>query len=134
MPRRAPLAVEGERASTTRSNVPGIKERLTKHNRRLHRMQAEWRATEQKLQERREDKAADEEDQEEEETLLWAGVEAVKRKKKGKVKGSASGVDDEDPWKVLDRKRKDTQQKNLQDVVVAPPVLPRVKNMFKIRQ
>ena len=115
----------------TNRNLPAdLKERakLTKHNKRLARMQADWRKTESKLKDREADEEDDLEDQKEEDNLLWSGIGSGKRKK-GKLKD----VGDEDPWKELEKKRKDTKQKSLQDVVVAPPVLGKVKNIFKIK-
>lgn len=121
--------------------IPGLeklKPHLTKHNKRLARMQSEWRATEAKLRARREDEDDDLADQKEEDALMWlgAGIDlSAGGKKKKKGKGGKDLEDDLDPWKQLERKRRDegdmVRQRNLQDVVQAPPVLKGVRNIFK---
>lgn len=103
-------------------------QKLTKHNKRLARMQAEWRNTEAKLRAKEEEEAEENVEKIEEEKLLWDGVKTGKKRKKG-----AKSMDDDDPWKELEKKRRDTKQKNPRDVVEAPPVLTGVKNMFKER-
>lgn len=102
-------------------------QKLTKHNKRLARMQAEWRNTEAKLRAKEEDEAEENVEKLEEEKLLWDNVKVGKKRKKG-----AKAIDD-DPWKELEKKRRDTKQKNVRDVVEAPPTLTGVKNMFKDR-
>jgi len=132
--------------------IPGVKMKqpvLTRHNKRLARMQAEWRATDAKIKARRAEEDEEAADQREEDVLLWlgAGVDRDrvgkggkgKRKKKKKERlGNEDHGDDVDPWKQLERKRREqgllAQQRNLQDVVLAPPVLPGVKSIFKERQ
>ena len=61
---------------------------------------------------------------------LWDGVvgAGAGRKRKGKrdAGGNAAnggGVDGDDPWAGLARRREETWQRNLQDVVTAPPEL-----------
>lgn len=102
-------------------------QRLTKHNKRLARMQSEWRNTEAKLRAREEEAAEENIEKFEEEKLLWDNVKVGKKRKKG-----AKAVDD-DPWKELEKKRRDAKQKHVRDVVEAPPTLTGVKNMFKER-
>lgn len=102
-------------------------QKLTKHNKRLARMQLEWRNTEAKLRAKEEEEAEENIEKIEEEKLLWDSVKTGKKRKKG-----AKALDD-DPWKELEKKRRDTKQKNPRDVVQAPPTLPGVKNMFKDR-
>lgn len=128
---------------TTRlTQIPGLekvgKTHLTKHNKRLARMQADWRAQEAKIRTRREEEDDDLADQREEDALLWlsAGVEGGGKKKKKKG-AAANDSDDVDPWKVLEKKRAaegELRQASLQDVVLAPPVLKGVKNIFKEKQ
>ncbi len=118
-----------------------IKTHLTKHNKRLARLQSEWRATEQKLKAREQDEEDELADKREEDALLWlsAGVQVSadarrilpptsSKKKKRKD-------DDADPWKQLEKKRRLegelARQRNLQDVVLAPPTLKPLKNIFK---
>jgi len=103
----------------------------TRHNRRLARVQAEWRAAEARRREKLAEAEEEAEDEREEHELLWRDVRGRKKKKKKKKPkkggrqpdGDGGGDDDDsdDPWAVLARKRADTKQRNLQDVVQAPP-------------
>jgi hypothetical protein len=130
--------------------IPGVKteERKTKHNRRLERMQKEWREAETRRQEKRDEEMEEQEDEKEEHQLLWEGVGAGEGRKKKKKKtmtmtmgkgergagdGDSDGNDNgnDDPWAELAEKRRDTRQKNLQDVVKAPPQLKGVKAPLK---
>lgn len=80
-------------------------QKLTKHNKRLARMQTEWRNTEAKLRSREEEEAEENVEKIEEEKLLWDGVKITGKKGKKKV------VEDDDPWKELERKRRMEQGK-----------------------
>jgi hypothetical protein len=119
------------------AKVPGLKERTTKHNKRLGRMQNEWRETERRRKEKLEEEMDELEDEREEQDLLWNGVGSKASKKKKKQKKSRVGGhggdddDDEDPWKALEKSRAEAKQRNLQDVVQAPPQLKKVKSKFK---
>lgn len=117
------------------AKVPGLKERTTKHNKRLERIQNEWRETERRRKEKLEEEMDELEDEREEQDLLWNGVGSKASKKKKKQKrsrvGGHGGDDDEDPWKVLEKSRAEAKQRNLQDVVQAPPQLKKVKSKFK---
>lgn len=103
---------------------------LTKHNKRLARMQAEWRNTEAKLRSKEEEEAEDNEERIEEEQLMWDEVSRVKRRKKG------TRIVDDDPWKVLEKKRgKQADSKrglNASESVQQPPELKSIKNIFKV--
>jgi hypothetical protein len=117
-----------------------IKQPLTKHNKRLARMQKDWREQDRRARERRLDKEDDEMERREEDEVLWlgAGVDpntTGRGRKKGKGGKKGDGVDDADPWKVLEKKRRmeGVERKGLGDVVQAPPVLKPVKNIFKDR-
>ncbi|KIW33366.1 uncharacterized protein PV07_00223 [Cladophialophora immunda] len=135
---------------TRLSAIPGlekIKTPLTKHNKRLARMQKEWRATDQRLKEQREEEDEELAEKQEEDEILWlgAGIDPAKQaatlsKSGGKAKkkrkgGGGRDVDDADPWKILEKKRREEgqlgRQTNLQDVVAAPPTLKPVRNIFK---
>ncbi|KAJ9604355.1 hypothetical protein H2200_011189 [Cladophialophora chaetospira] len=139
-----PLTSIPKHKSTKLNTITGlekIKTPLTKHNKRLARMQKEWRATEQKLKDKNEELDDELAEKREESEMIWlgAGVDpsnplaSRKRKRKG---GGVAGkdVDDADPWKVLEKKRREEgelRQKSLQDVVTAPPVLKPLKNIFR---
>ena len=109
----------------------GLKKNLTKHNKRLARMQSEWRNTAAKLKAREEDGEGEREEQKEEEGLLWMDVEAVRSARKGKRKSGDGG----DIWKILERKRREAGERKagvgVGDMVKAPPVLKGVRNIFK---
>ena len=120
-----PLAHLRQTEKQTSVKIPGVRETvLTKHNKRLARMQREWRAEEQRRRERREDEDEEDEEEREETEMLWEGV-----KVQGKRKGRGGDVE-EDPWQALEGKRKEARQRNLQDVVKAPPQLKRVDSKF----
>ncbi|KAL6249331.1 hypothetical protein RBB50_003184 [Rhinocladiella similis] len=139
------------RHQTRINKIPGlekIKTPLTKHNKRLARLQREWRNTEAKRRAAREEEDEDLADQREEDDLLWLGAGVDKDhhhhhhapggggSKKKQRKKKTRDADDVDPWKQLEKKRREEgelRQKNLQDVVLAPPVLKSVKNIFKDR-
>ena len=109
------------------AKVPGVKERTTKHNKRLERMQKEWRAAETWRKEKREEEMDEWEEEREEQGVLWNGVGSSGKRRKGpknrRVAEEGGAGDEEDPWKALEKSRADTKQRNLQDVVQAPPQL-----------
>lgn len=114
-----------------------LKGRPTKHNKRLLRMQKDWREEESRRKARREEKAEEDEETNEQEGLLWDGVESSTSKKKRKG-GSATvaGLEgsDDDPWAEFTKKKTEaTKQRNLQDVVQAPPQLDHRKAIGKGR-
>jgi hypothetical protein len=124
--------------STRAPTIEGVKEKtyLTKHNKRLARMQAQWREEEEKIKEKREEKDEERDDQREEDGLLWMDVEEARLGKKGKKKRSGR---EGDIWAELERKRREDGKDevgrlgglNAKTAVQAPPVLKGVKNMFK---
>ena len=116
----------------------GLKKNLTKHNKRLARMQSEWRNTEAKLKAREEDEDGEREEQKEEEGWLWMDVEAVRSDRKGRKKRRGDGeVDGGDIWKVLERKRREAGERKVGvgvgEMVKAPPVLKGVRDIFKVK-
>lgn len=147
------LPLTGVPKHGTRINVPGlnIKTPLTKHNKRLARMQRDWRTQEAKIRDRKEEEEDDLAEKREEDGLLWLGVEAGKTGGKGKKKKKRDKEDEADPWKVLERKRKEQERADAEnggrgfgaggtgqsrglsarDTVQAPPVLKPIKNIFK---
>ncbi|KAK5047017.1 hypothetical protein LTR84_006959 [Exophiala bonariae] len=161
------LPLTGVPKHSTRNTVPGldIKTPLTKHNKRLARMQRDWRAQEAKIRDREEEAADEDAEKREEEGLLWLGVDVESgvmagKSGKGKKKRRREVADEGDPWKVLERKRREEERArereeaeagvarggggfvgqgrtaqsrglNARDTVQAPPVLKPVKNIFK---
>lgn len=104
-----PLASITKR-NTAGGKIPGlnIKTPQTKHNKRLGRMIKDWRATDAKLKDKREDQEADMAEQNEEDSLLWLGVDASGaggKSAKGKKMRRRELEDQADPWKRLVRKR-----------------------------
>lgn len=96
--------------NTAGGNIPGlnVKTPQTKHNKRLGRMIKDWRATDAKLKDKREDQEADMAEQNEEDSLLWLGVDASGaggKSAKGKKMRRRELEDQADPWKSLVRKR-----------------------------
>ena len=109
------------------AKVPGLKERTTKHNKRLERMHKEWRETEKRRKDKQQEEMDELDDEREEQgLLLWNEVEDSGRRRKRK------SAEDEDPWKALAKSRTETKQRNLRDVVQAPPQLnKKVQSRFK---
>jgi hypothetical protein len=130
------LPITGLKTKGRSSKTPGVRteERKTKHNRRLERMQKEWREEEIRRKEKLEEEMEEEEKETEKQELLWDSVKAGWSKKTKKKNGDKLGSDqgdDEDPWAELEERKRDTKQKNLQDVVKAPPQLMGVKSNMK---
>lgn len=84
------LPLTGVPKHKTRETVAGlnIKTPLTKHNKRLARMQRDWRTQEEKIRDREEEAEDDLAERKEEDGLLWLGVEAGQMRGKGKNKRS----------------------------------------------
>lgn len=105
---------------------------LTKHNKRLARMQSQWREDEERLKTKRAEADEDALEQREEDGMLWMDVDEARKSKKGK-KGKREG----DIWDEVKKKRKDAGGGgglgglNAGTAAQAPPVLKGVKNMFK---
>ncbi|KAH7377785.1 hypothetical protein BKA66DRAFT_513392 [Pyrenochaeta sp. MPI-SDFR-AT-0127] len=126
--------------------VAGVSDhRVTKHERKLKRLQKGWREEEARLREKEmEEKELAEEDQDEE-AAMWedktsdlpssSTVNGKKRKtKKGKRKMVVGEIDNnsEDEWEALKRNRE--QRKGLHDVVSAPPTFDKVpREIFKVK-
>ncbi len=124
----------------------GLKQGKTKTEKRMHRMYAEWRVEEAKIQDKRQDarELAEEEELDENGKIKvsWKmegedeGVDGGKKKKgKGKKKKVIGEIDDgnDDPWAVLKAKRGEERNK-VSDVYDAPPTFTRIpKEKFKVR-
>jgi hypothetical protein len=110
----------------------GIKERQTKHEKKLQKMVNTWKENEAKRLEKAEDEweAKQEEEQEEKEALeAKHGAIPVIQSRKGRKKGVD---DDDDPWAELEARRE--RPKGLHDVAQAPPTFTNMpKETFKVR-
>lgn len=131
----------------------GLKVGRTKTEKRMHRMYAEWREEEKRIQERKMDAAeAREEDEmgeDEHGNVRWkadldeasaaasassAGKKGKKGKgKKKKVLGEVDDGEGDDPWAKLKRDRAEVKA-GLHDVVLAPPTFTKApREKFKVR-
>lgn len=130
------------------SDLPEIREeRVTKHEKRLRRLQQQWREEEKRIREREEEEREEMEAQYEEQLELWKQWEAEagkgkakkkgkgkKKKKKGRKGEDADIDDDDDPWAKLNNDRaRAARPVNPADVVQAPPQLTKPKEVFKVR-
>lgn len=123
-------------------------ERMTKHEKKLRRLQKEWREEDARLREKEEEEKEEREAEDADEMDLWREweVEAGVKKKKGKkgkkkAKGAADAEDggnedhdddDDDPWAKINKKH--TRPVNPLDVVQAPPEkLVKPKEKFKVK-
>lgn len=123
----------------------GLKVGRTKTEKRMHRMYAEWRVEEEKIQDKRQEarEIAEEEalDENGKVKVSWQmdddeATSSKKKKGKGKKKKKAIGeIDDgdDDPWAVLRAKRGEAALK-VSDVYQAPPTFTKIpKEKFKVR-
>ncbi|RDW94975.1 hypothetical protein BP5796_00738 [Coleophoma crateriformis] len=146
----AALPISGLITKTTKQGKDplGLKVGRTKTEKRMHRLYAEWREEERKIQEKKEEDAEAREEEElaedDEGRVRWkadldgaAGPASGGKKKKGKKgkKRYLGEVDDgeDDPWAVLKQKRNEGPRR-LNDVALAPPSLKKPKEKFKIKE
>ena len=129
-----PLSGVPKHSTKETLKVPGLshKQNLTKHNKKLLRMQSQWREDEKRRKEKGEEREDELEDQKEEDSLLWSSVHDQQGFKKGK-KVKRGGVDEGDIWKVLERKKGEAEGKPLtaRDMVKEPPKLGKLRSIFK---
>ncbi|KAK3110829.1 hypothetical protein LTR53_014481 [Teratosphaeriaceae sp. CCFEE 6253] len=114
--------------------VDGVKERVTKTEKRLKKMYASWREEDARRKEKLEEAAEVEEEEEEEKRMKYGknyhGVTGKRRRAVGEV---ADDGGDDDPWAVLHERRE--KRGGLHDVVQAPPTMKVVpKEKFKVRE
>ncbi|KAJ4342536.1 hypothetical protein N0V95_006937 [Ascochyta clinopodiicola] len=117
--------------------------RITKHEKRLKKLQAGWREEEARIRDKEaeEDELAEEE--RDEQALIWedktedvvpalrANGKKSKALKRKKVVGEVDNHS-EDEWEALKKKRE--QRKGLHDVVHAPPTFTKVpREIFKVK-
>ncbi|KAK1808979.1 hypothetical protein LTR12_016649 [Friedmanniomyces endolithicus] len=136
------LPVSGLARKGKNARVEGVKERVTKTEKRLKKMYAAWREEDIRRKEKAEEVQEEEEEAEEERRAKWGEgyraslITSTRRGKKQKVIGEADGSDDDgevDPWAVLNSRRE--KPKGLHDVVLAPPTLKVVpKEKFKVKE
>ena len=128
-----PLSGVPKHSTKETLRIPGLKsnQNLTKHNKKLLRLQSQWREEEKRRREKGEEREDEMEDQKEEDGLLWTSVHDQQSSKKGK-RMKRGGVDEGDIWKVLEKKN-EGQGKALTagQMVQQPPKLGKLKNMFK---
>ena len=125
--------------------VAGVSDhRVTKHERRLKRLQKGWREEEARIRDKEQEERELAEEEDDELNAMWedktsdlptASANGKKKKgKKGKRKLLVGEVDNnsEDEWEALKKKREG--RKGLHDVVSAPPEFTRTpREIFKIK-
>ena len=128
-----PLAGVSTTNKGANAKIDGLKEKTTKHNRRLSRMIKQWREEDEKIRDKQQEDEDGRMDEKEEHDLMWSAIPSNSKKRtKGGSNSNTVVIEEDDPWAVLKKKRAGTKQKNLQDVVEAPPVLPKLKgSIFK---
>lgn len=99
------------------------KERQTRLERKMQKMQKGWREEDMRRKEKREEESDDELEGTTETTEVPAEWGSTR-------KGKKRTVDDDDPWAGVNAVRTG-KQRDLQDVVQAPPQLKRIKDKFK---
>ncbi|KAF2995722.1 hypothetical protein E8E13_004569 [Curvularia kusanoi] len=139
----AALPLAGIAKSTKK--IAGVADhRVTKHEKRLKRLQAGWREEEARLREKEQEEEELAEEERDEQALIWedktedqvpAGLRANgKKAKAAKRKKLVGEVDNhsEDEWEALKKKRE--QRKGLHDVAHAPPTFTKVpREIFKVK-
>lgn len=145
----AALPLTGIAKSTKK--LPGIADhRITKHEKRLKRLQAGWREEEARIRDKEAEAAELAEEEQDEQALLWEDKSAdpadstdpgalmrangKKKAKAPKRKKLVGEIDNgsEDEWEALKRSRE--QRKGLHDVAPAPPSFTKVpREVFKVR-
>jgi hypothetical protein len=125
-------------------------ERVTKHEKRLRRLQQQWREEEARVREREAEERERWEAEHEEQLELWKeweheGKTKSKKKKQKRKKerksddkdssgGDGDGYDDDDdPWAKLNARARPKKPFDPSDVVQAPPQLTKPKVAFKVR-
>ncbi|KAL9118172.1 MAG: hypothetical protein Q9187_005283 [Circinaria calcarea] len=114
--------------------LPGVKAPQTKMERRMQRMQKEWREVEARRKEKLE-AAMEEAEDEDEDLKISSRIPKSVSSKKGKRRKDS---DDEDPWTAVGKPQSAQITSGglvgLHDVVQAPPQFSKVpKNKFKIQ-
>lgn len=131
-------------ARSSKKNIPGMgpDHRVTKHEKKLKRLQAGWRKEEERIQDKEAEERELAEEEQDEMDALWEdktaaplGAQGKKKSgKKGKRKRVVGEVDDkEDAWEALQRRKKG-EKKSIHDVVQEPPSFDKVpREIFKVK-
>jgi hypothetical protein len=118
--------------SKSGKKVAGVSDhRVTKHERKLKRLQKGWREEEARIREKEQEERELAEEEEDEQKAMW---EDKKKAKKNKRKLLAGEVDNnsEDEWEALKKTRE--KRKGLHDVVSAPPEFTKTpREIFKVK-
>jgi hypothetical protein len=130
--------------SRSGKKIDGVSDhRVTKHERRLKRLQKGWREEEARIRDKEQEARELAEEDEDEQAAMWEDKTAdlptttngkKKKAKKNKRKLLAGEVDNnsEDEWEALKKSRE--QRKGLHDVVSAPPEFTKTpREIFKVK-
>ncbi|OJI99146.1 hypothetical protein ASPVEDRAFT_38617 [Aspergillus versicolor CBS 583.65] len=137
--REMPLAnMKRSSKPTASTELPKIRDhRVTKHEKHLKRLQAQWRKDDARIKEREAAEREEKEEEMEEQLQLWKSweVEAGKKKKNpnqsgGKKRKGGDDDDGPDPWAKLKKKRATV---NPFEVAQEPPQLKKPREIFKVR-
>ncbi|KAL4923951.1 uncharacterized protein BDV17DRAFT_275679 [Aspergillus undulatus] len=124
---------------TATDNLPKLQDhKITKHEKHLKRLQAQWREDDARIKEREAAEREEREEELEEQLQLWKDWEAEAGKKKrnpnhninGKKSKGRDDDDGPDPWAKLRKKRAAV---NPFDVAQEPPQLKKPREIFKVR-
>ncbi|OCL03935.1 hypothetical protein AOQ84DRAFT_226732 [Glonium stellatum] len=116
--------------------MDGIKERMTKHEKKLRKLQEGWRKEEARIREKEEEKRELAEEEQDELEAMWedktSEIPIKGRKGKRRRLIGEQADNDGDPWEALKASRE--QPKGLHDVVQEPPQFTRIpKEKFKVK-
>jgi hypothetical protein len=120
--------------------IDGISDhRVTRHEKKLKKLQAGWRAEEARLRDKEAEALELAEEEQDELDAMWedktADLPAGGKKKggkRGKKRVGEIDLKEEDPWEALQKSRE--QRKGLHDVAQAPPTFDRVpREIFKVK-
>jgi antitoxin (DNA-binding transcriptional repressor) of toxin-antitoxin stability system len=130
--------------SKSGKKVAGVSDhRVTKHERKLKRLQKGWREEEARIREKEQEERELAEEEEDEQKAMWEDKTSElptttngkkKKAKKNKRKLLAGEVDNnsEDEWEALKKTRE--KRKGLHDVVSAPPEFTKTpREIFKVK-
>ncbi|KAI9794959.1 MAG: hypothetical protein M1833_007333 [Piccolia ochrophora] len=128
----AALPISGLAGKRKSKDPTGIQGRRTRLERKMQKMQSEWREQDKKLKEQREELR--EEEMDESRSGVLPVTDGNPRQNRKKKKGRNRGVDDDegDPWDEL-RKKRGGGPHGLHDVVLCPPNLTKAPGeKFKV--